>query len=132
MSKITIYTSYFGAIKRLPSHLSLYSTANGTRSGIGRIQQFLPDWSIVDGIKKGKITEQEYTEKYLEKLNTFQITKENIEALNNSVLLCFESPEKFCHRHILANWLKDKAYGFGLEINIEENKTKNEKQLSLF
>ena len=25
----------------------------------------------------------------------------------NLYLLCFETPEKFCHRHLLANWLND-------------------------
>lgn len=26
---------------------------------------------------------------------------------NNLYLLCFETPDKFCHRHLLANWLND-------------------------
>ena len=25
------------------------------------------------------------------------------------VLLCYETPEKFCHRHIAAQWLKDQT-----------------------
>ena len=29
------------------------------------------------------------------------------------VLLCYETPEKFCHRHIVAKWLSD---GIGLEV----------------
>lgn len=29
------------------------------------------------------------------------------EALDKVVLLCYESPEKFCHRHIVAKWIED-------------------------
>ena len=29
--------------------------------------------------------------------------------LDNKILLCYERPEDFCHRHIIANWFK--AYG---------------------
>jgi hypothetical protein len=26
---------------------------------------------------------------------------------DNAVLLCYESPEKFCHRHLVAEWLSE-------------------------
>lgn len=31
----------------------------------------------------------------------------------NKVLLCYERPEDFCHRHLIAEWLK--KYGFKCE-----------------
>lgn len=34
----------------------------------------------------------------------------------NAVLLCWESSEKFCHRHLVAEWLME-----NLEINIKES-----------
>ena len=30
---------------------------------------------------------------------------------NNAYLLCFETPDKFCHRHLLADWL-DESLGY--------------------
>ncbi len=35
------------------------------------------------------------------------------EQKDKVVLLCYESPEKFCHRHLVADWLGD---GLGREI----------------
>lgn len=32
----------------------------------------------------------------------------NNESDNHDVcLLCYETPEKFCHRHLVCNWLND-------------------------
>jgi uncharacterized protein (DUF488 family) len=33
----------------------------------------------------------------------------------DAILLCWESPEKFCHRHLVADWLSKK-----LDIKITE------------
>ena len=41
-------------------------------------------------------------EVYLDLLRISKTTK-----ADKLVLLCYESPEKFCHRHIVANWLSD-------------------------
>lgn len=56
---------------------------------------------------KGKeITEQEYKREYLaavlSKLNPKTVYQDLGE---DAVLLCWEQPGKFCHRHIAANWL---------------------------
>lgn len=40
---------------------------------------------------------------------------------SNTYLLCYEAPEKFCHRHMLATWLNLKA-----EAGVEEWEQKNE------
>lgn len=42
----------------------------------------------------------------------------------NIVLICYEKPEDFCHRHLVANWLTE--YGCKCEEYIEN------KQMSLF
>lgn len=42
---------------------------------------------------------------------------------SNAYLLCYEAPEKFCHRHMLATWLNLKA-----EAGVEEWEQKNEDQ----
>ena len=35
----------------------------------------------------------------------FKMTRES--GSDKVVLLCYESPEKFCHRHIVAKWIED-------------------------
>ncbi len=59
------------------------------------------------------LSEQWYTKKYyetvLDKLNPDAIANELQTLGKNVVLLCFESPDKFCHRHIVAKWLSEKA-----------------------
>lgn len=42
---------------------------------------------------------------------------------SNAYLLCYETPEKFCHRHMLAAWLN-----FKTDADIKEWKPKNEDQ----
>ena len=50
--------------------------------------------------------EKFYTEQYqkevLDKLDVQTVFNELGE---DAILLCWESPEKFCHRHLVANWL---------------------------
>ena len=53
---------------------------------------------------------QKYKEDILEKLSRVRvlIDLDNIAAREHKdklVLMCYESPEKFCHRHIVAKWL---------------------------
>ena len=58
----------------------------------------------------GKISEEENTKYYvreyylevLSKLDPEEVYKE----LNNSILLCYEQPDEFCHRDIVAAWLE--------------------------
>ena len=42
---------------------------------------------------------------------------------SNAYLLCYEAPEKFCHRHMLAARLN-----FGINAGVEEWEQKNEDQ----
>lgn len=75
-----------------------------------------PSWNLVQSYKLGKINEQRYVELYssiiLNKLSARTVYDE---LRSDAILLCWERPEKFCHRHIVANWLSTI-----LEIKIEE------------
>jgi uncharacterized protein (DUF488 family) len=64
------------------------------------------------GYKNGTVTQEEFTKRYTVKLNKL-LEKEGVEAfneLNGLVLLCYEKKGCFCHRHILADWLR--SHGF--------------------
>ena len=57
--------------------------------------------------------EKRYIERYhqevLKKLNPIKVARE----LDGKILLCYEKPESFCHRHIFAEWMK--IYDFDVE-----------------
>lgn len=111
-----IYTGYYAKVEN-------YKQNNLTPVGISG---WTPDWYKGATYKKlapkyswwkewhdKNLSEAWYTEKYyqtvLNALDPKQVIKEIQVFGQNVVLLCFESPEKFCHRHIAAQWLKEKA-----------------------
>jgi len=71
----------------------------------------------------------EYTKKYrheiLSKLRPTEVYRKlwliaNQENTEKIVLLCYESPEKFCHRHLVANWLTEKICQPVEEIEVQK------------
>lgn len=78
-------------------------------------KKLAPKYWFFKEYKDGKIDEKGYTEHFkkevLEPLNPLDVYrdfKEFIEKYDNLfknvILLCYEKPEKFCHRHLVANW----------------------------
>lgn len=59
------------------------------------------------------LSETWYTDKYnetvLNQLNPVNVATEIQSFGPDVVLLCFETPEKFCHRHLVAKWLHERA-----------------------
>lgn len=48
-----------------------------------------------------------YTEQYKKEVLDMLDTRKVYEALGeNAVLLCWETPDKFCHRHLIAEWFE--------------------------
>ena len=107
-----IYTGYYSKIKEYAdSGLTLLSISR-TKPEFAKscidIPQLFPSNKILWDYKKGKIDEMEYTSKYLDQLNELGVDRiiKMIQIFgDNVVLLCWESPEKFCHRHILADYI---------------------------
>ena len=127
-----IYTGYYSKIKEYAgSGLTLLSISR-TKPEFAKscidIPQLFPSNKILWDYKKGKIDEMEYTSKYLDQLNELGVDRiiKMIQIFgDNVVLLCWESPEKFCHRHILADYINKNS-----NINVEE--FGKEKEISLF
>jgi len=71
---------------------------------------FAPTWKMVMECKKGKISEEEYTEQYLSLMRRSWQERPNVwqELLSRKrvVLVCFCKPGSFCHRVILAKLLE--------------------------
>lgn len=112
-----IYTSYYSKVGKDFYDAVFVQISTSSPSWFPYYLECLPEvypgWDLVSGIKTGQITEREYTERYKAKLAHMDrgIVRLKLEALSeiyedrDIILLCYEAPDKFCHRHILAEWL---------------------------
>ena len=67
-----------------------------------------PTWKIIQDYKRQIISKEEYTRIYIGYfLNNLNAAKVYQELGNDAILLCWERPNKFCHRHIVAEWLSN-------------------------
>lgn len=103
-----IYTSYFAAFRRFPSGVDLVSIARFAPAGFrGKSFPLLaPSEPLLRAYKSGNVSDEEYTRQFrlqLDGLDAASVAHQ----LENTVLLCYEGPGKFCHRHIVAEWLRD-------------------------
>ncbi len=114
-----MYTSYY-ASKKLEHGMNLVGISQSippfVKQNINIYKPLAPSWGLVSEFKKCMITETQYERKYyatvLNRLNPEEVYQE---LGADAVLLCWEAPGKFCHRHIVARWL-NKA----LNLNITE------------
>ena len=71
---------------------------------------FMPDWSLVNGLKNGVITEEQYEREYhlqmVESWRTNRHAWHNIMERDEVTLVCFCPPGAFCHRVLLAQYLE--------------------------
>ncbi|MBQ6983012.1 MAG: hypothetical protein IJQ15_11365 [Synergistaceae bacterium] len=114
-----IYTSYY-------ANRNLYNAPIGLRLiGIslkipvwfkGGVFRHLAPTSEILNIKDKMIYTRRYREVVLSRLDPVRVYN----VLDNSVLLCWESPEKFCHRHIVAQWLKEATGNKVMEFDRKE------------
>lgn len=108
----------------------LVQVSNSSPKGFApdtRWNEAVPEWTtIVVPYKDGHISEEDYRSRYCRQLDLRK------DALSRSlafirreargrevVLLCYEAPEAFCHRRILAGWLEEN--GFAEDIRELEN-----------
>lgn len=114
-----IYTSYFANSKKLQQAgitvigIALYPPR--WFYGIS-LKQVSPTKSILFAKDQ---TEEEYIRRYKSEVLVHQDMHQflrAVEAVSNGkdvALCCYEKPDDFCHRHILAEWIKEKT---GIEI----------------
>lgn len=112
-----VYTSYFAKAKYFNRKKSiLCQISNSAPFELdGRLSSLIPDWNtIVSPKKMGLIDEDEYKKRYINQLNSSKDwILEIIESFKmcdkDIILMCYESPDKFCHRHILAEWYNEQT-----------------------
>lgn len=108
-----IYTSYYANGKGFNNFIKMsISLSIPARFAVDyQIREFMPTWELLNDYKTRKIDEAEYYKKYIALLNSRNL-EPIVKGLQNLdkdvVLLCWEKPGNFCHRHLLAKYLNDK------------------------
>ncbi len=64
-----------------------------------------PKWSFLKKYKQDK-DEIAYTKEYYKQVLSKLDSQKVWDDLKDSTLLCWEKSDKFCHRHIVAEWLE--------------------------
>lgn len=115
-NNIKIYTSYFGALKRLDKDIvpiSICAKAPDWYTGL-QYKKVAPSWAIFNEWKLSK-DNKKYTEHFiseiLQNLNIEDVLADlHIMAEGKDIaLICYEIPDAFCHRHLVANWINEKT-----------------------
>lgn len=114
-----IYTSYYAKIKKLPEDVIPVSIAGKAPKGFKGIQykKLAPKYSFFSVWKETHDNEyyiKHFNKEVLANLDIKQVISdlENFKKDENSkiALICYEKSEDFCHRHLVAYWLKCNGY----------------------
>ena len=127
-----IYTSYFGKLRKLPKNvipIAICATVPSWYTG-ARYTKLAPDYDMLIQWKCDH-NDDDYVRCFnnvvLDKLNIINVTHELHMLLPDEAkrqmqasvwdstrwhiaLICYETPNDFCHRHIVADWLKNNGY----------------------
>lgn len=106
-----IYTSYYANIKNLIdcTPVSIAGYAPTWYKG-AQYKKLAPKWSFFSVWKENHDNDyyiEHFFDEVINKLDINDVYRD-LQKLSNGkdiVLLCYETPEKFCHRHLVAKWL---------------------------
>jgi len=110
---MNLYTSYFAKVKQLKEMgLKLVCVAGYAPKFFYDVQNvhFYPDlaprkdwfWEWKNKHLSNDWYIGKYNETVLSKLNPEKVVAD---MGNNAVMLCYEKPDDFCHRHLIADWI---------------------------
>ena len=103
-----IYTSYFGRIKNLgPRVGNLVSIARGAPEWFRGASHLMlaPSKKLLWRYKNGDLSPEGYKEEFTRKLEGLSVVFVG-QICQGEVLLCWEGPGLFCHRHLVRDWFK--------------------------
>lgn len=110
-----IYTSYFGRIKsldpRIGNLVSIARKAPKWFKGSGHIM-LAPSSELLWKYKQGNLSPESYRKEFMAQLEGLSMRFVG-QICQGEVLLCWEGPGLFCHRHLVREWFK--KYGFDCE-----------------
>ena len=117
------YTSYFANVRKLPKSCIKLSIARKTPDGFDgfKLPDFMPSWDL---LKKWRETGDNdyYVNQYkkevldnmdiISMINFFDLMLKHKGLSKNTpiVFICYEKPENFCHRHLVAEYFTKNGY----------------------
>lgn len=126
LTQYNLYTGYFSKLKiykhenLIPVSIAGLAPDWYTQSNEYEFKKLAPKFWFYKKYKDKIFTKEEYTKYYLSevlsKWDNPNILKQQLidcfskENTNGIVLLCYESPDKFCHRHIVGKFLQISEY----------------------
>lgn len=115
-----IYTSYFAKLSKLPANITPIAICGKLPEWYKGIQykKLAPKWSFFSVWKETHDNDyyvEHFCKEVLYPLNADDVIKDLYELAEKSqdediVLICYERPGDFCHRHLVANWLRNQGY----------------------
>jgi len=112
-----VYTSYYAKVKDFWWKYGVVRISTSVPAwfpvDLPGLPELYPGWELVDGLRRGSLSQDEYKKRYWEKLGCLdkEVVLGKIAQLSEAyeqpvmMLLCYETPDKFCHRHLVAEWL---------------------------
>lgn len=120
-----IYTSYYANIRNLPKDSTLVSISRGIPKYIQNIDHhfltYAPSSKLLKDYKYKNLSEKEYIQRYyketLNELEPYLVYSFLLSLIEQGplMLLCYEKPGDFCHRHIYSNWLNTHIRGCNIQ-----------------
>ena len=112
-----IYTSYFAKLKALPKDvipISICGKAPTWYTGL-QYKKLAPKYDFFMKWKENHDNEfyiKCFNEQVLGELNILTVLRNLIDMMNETkckhiVLVCYEKPADFCHRHLVSEWLRN-------------------------
>lgn len=113
-----MYTGYFGKIKTYKKAglipVSICGKAPDWYTGhqykkLAPKLGFFVEWSVGEHKGDNNYYIEHFKEDVLDTLRPEDVINElkQFGRLQDIILLCYEKPESFCHRHLVANWLNE-------------------------
>ena len=114
--RVNITTSYFSQLRLIASPVSIARNEPAWFKASTKYQAYkklAPSWSLLGKAKQGKIGQEKYVKIYYQTVldlhNPMEIVNELLALFGPApTLLCWEAPDKFCHRRLVANWLEER------------------------
>ena len=103
--KVTgIYTSYYGNRKRTLPGIAISNGVPAWATNISKkMIELAPERHM---IKDHGLTQEEWTEYFETKILSKLDPKKIALQVHGYVMLCWETPDKFCHRRLVAKWIE--------------------------
>lgn len=115
-----IYTSYFAKLSKLPDNIIPIAICGKSPEWYKGLEykKLAPKWSFFSEWKKNHDNVfyiEHFDKEVLNVLNATTVVNDLYKLANASsdqdiVLICYEKPSDFCHRHLVADWLNKHGY----------------------